>query len=105
MTFRRYVQAGNWPVVVGYLLFIGMMAVGYYYNVTFIQLGLIDLGERRLGLSQQTVAIYMAALALVTCVVALATGLWLQRRPAGHRLQTRLRFQTNQGISGINRRL
>lgn len=90
MAFKRYVQARNWPVVTGYLLFIGMMAVGYYYNVTFIQLGLIDLGERRLGLDQQTVAIYMAALAIVTAVVALATGQWLQRRPAWRSLQARL---------------
>jgi hypothetical protein len=26
-------------VLAGYLLFIGMMAMGYFYNVTFVQLG------------------------------------------------------------------
>jgi hypothetical protein len=27
-------------------LFVGMMATGYFYNITFVQLGLVDLGAR-----------------------------------------------------------
>lgn len=46
MDLFQYVRARNWPVVAGYLFFIGMMAVGYLYNVTFVQLGLVDLGLR-----------------------------------------------------------
>lgn len=76
-----YLKARNWPVVAGYLLFIGMMAVGYGYNVTFIQLGLKDLGERVLGLPPTAVANHMALLALLTCLVALAAGWWLGQRP------------------------
>ncbi len=79
MDFYGYVRARNWPVVAGYGLFIGMMAVGYYYNVTFVQLGLVDLGVRVLGMSRQAVAAQMAVLALVTCVVALSFGVGMQR--------------------------
>jgi hypothetical protein len=49
MDFFLYLKVRNWPVVTGYLLFISMMAIGYFYNVTFVQLGLKDLGERRLA--------------------------------------------------------
>jgi hypothetical protein len=80
MELRHYVQARNWPVVGGYLLFIGMMAAGYFYNVTFIQLGLKDLGEHVLGLHAAEVAQQMALLALLTCLVALAFGYGMQQR-------------------------
>lgn len=30
MDFVLYLEARNWPVVAGYLLFIGMMAFGYF---------------------------------------------------------------------------
>ena len=30
----------------GYGLYIAVLGAGYYYNLTFVQLGLIDLGER-----------------------------------------------------------
>lgn len=83
----RYIRAGNWPVVLGYLLFTGMMAVGYLYNVTFVQLGLVDLGMRYVGLSRAEVAGFMAGLALLTCVVALRTGRRNGRRPLRQRLQ------------------
>jgi len=79
MEVGRYIQARNWPVVAGYLLFTGMMAVGYFYNVTFIQLGLKDLGERVLGLPPGVVAQQMAVLALLTCLVALVFGYDMQR--------------------------
>ncbi|MCA9973129.1 MAG: hypothetical protein KC425_23080 [Anaerolineales bacterium] len=88
----RYARAGNWPVVLGYALFTGMMAVGYWYNVTFVQLGLTDLGERRLGLPGARVAGLMALLALLTCGVALAAGLWLQRGGRATRLRLKLRL-------------
>lgn len=79
MDFLWYIKARNWPVLAGYLLFIGMMAVGYFYNVTFVQLGLKDLGERVLALSPAVVAQHMALLALLTCAVALTMGWWMQR--------------------------
>lgn len=79
MELVHFARARNWPVIAGYLLFGGMMALGYLYNVTFIQLGLPDLGVRVLGMSRTAVAVQMALLALVTCTVALITGVWLQR--------------------------
>ena len=66
MELIRYIKQGSWPTVLGYLLFIGMMATGYYYNITFVQLGLTDLGERLVGLSKASVATQMAFLALMT---------------------------------------
>jgi MFS family permease len=73
-------------------LFIGMMAVGYYYNLTFIQLGLVDLGERGLGLSKAQVAAQMSVLAVVTCVTALACGVWMSRRGIGFVHKLRIAF-------------
>lgn len=90
MEFYRYFKARNWPVVLGYLLFIGMMAIGYFYNVTFVQLGLKDLGERVLGLSAAAVATDMALLALLTCLIALAVGFAMMRRGWSTRFMLKL---------------
>jgi MFS family permease len=87
MELLRYARAGNWPVLLGYLLFTGMMAIGYLYNVTFVQLGLVDLGMRYVGLSRAGVAVFMAGLALLTCVIAFGTGSRNGRRPLRNRLQ------------------
>lgn len=92
MEFVRYIQARNWPVVGGYLLFIGMMAAGYFYNVTFVQLGLKDLGERVLDLPPVTVAQQMAVLALLTCLVALAFGYGMQQRGWSRRFLLKLQL-------------
>jgi MFS family permease len=75
----------------GVVLFVGLMSVGYYYNVTFVQLGLTDLGSRVLGLPRQAVANHMALLAVVTCASALASGLWMRSRGLGHDLRAKLR--------------
>jgi hypothetical protein len=79
MDLVRYGRAGNWPALFGYALFTGMMAIGYFYNVTFVQLGLKDLGERVLFLPAASVAQQMALLALLTCVTALVFGFTMQR--------------------------
>lgn len=50
--------------IFGVGLFVGMMAAGYYYNLTFVQIGLEDFGTRILGLSASSVARDMALLAL-----------------------------------------
>ena len=76
----------------GTLLFVGMMALGYYYNVTFVQIGLTDLGRRRLGMPADEVAGAMAVLALVTSLVALATGVWLRRTGGSRDLVLKLRL-------------
>lgn len=42
----RHLEERNRPVISGYFFFTGMMATGYFYNLTFVQLGLHDLGAR-----------------------------------------------------------
>lgn len=87
-----YLKARNWTALFGYALFIGMLAVGYYYNVTFVQLGLVDLGERLIGMSRREVANNMAYLALITSVVALLLGLWMMKRGWSRQFVTKLRL-------------
>lgn len=82
----------NLPKLLGFLLFTGMMAAGYYYNLTFVQIGLEDFGTRVLGLSAQAVARDMALLALLTCLIAIAFGWWMQRRGWGRNLRLQLRL-------------
>lgn len=92
MALFFYMRARNWPVVAGYGLFTSMMAIGYFYNVTFVQLGLKDLGERVLGLPPVVVAQQMAVLALLTCLIALGVGFTMQRRGWGTRLRRKLQL-------------
>jgi MFS family permease len=76
----------------GVFFFVGMMSVGYYYNLTFVQLGLIDLGERILRLSRQRVAMDMAFLAVLTSLTAVGVGWWANKRRWGTNLILRLRM-------------
>jgi MFS family permease len=76
----------------GLIFFIGMMAIGYFYNLTFVQLGLIDLGERILGLNRQDVSNYLALLALLTSSVAIGFGWLFNRHGWGKDLILRLRI-------------
>ncbi len=69
----------NFTQLFGQFFFIGMMAAGYFYNVTFIQLGLTDLGRRVVGLDPQRVAEGMGLLALLALVIALALGYGMQK--------------------------
>ena len=62
MRFVDHVRAGEYHTIVGYLLFGALMTAGYYDNVTFVQLGLIDLGTRLVGMSHTAVSMWMGAL-------------------------------------------
>ncbi len=75
-----FLKSRNYPFVFGISLFVGMMSAGYYYNLTFVQLGLEDLGTRLLGLSATAVARDMALLALLTGIIALTSGRWMTRQ-------------------------
>ncbi len=92
MEFPTHVRRRRWTTVAGYGLFVALMVAGYYYNITFVQLGLIDLGTRLVGLSETAVSAWMAALALVTLVVAVATGVTMDRRGWSEQFQTKLRL-------------
>lgn len=74
MTLLEDLRQRRWVPVLGAALFVAMMAAGYYYNLTFVQLGLKDLGERVLGMDSGQVALYMALLAGLTCLVSLLVG-------------------------------
>ena len=74
--------------VIGVIGYTALLAAGYAYNLTFVQLGLSALARGPVGLSEPQVALAMAGLALVTCVGAIASGLRLRR--AGFRTKLRL---------------
>jgi MFS family permease len=85
-------RAVGWHVAAGYGLYVAVLASGYYYNLTFVQLGLIDLGERRVGLPGSTVSAAMGGLALSALVAALAMGWTMDRRGWGGDLHVKLRI-------------
>ena len=92
MPFTRHLRDRRWETVAGYALFVALMVAGYYYNITFVQLGLIDLGTRLVGMSETAVSAWMAGLALCTLVVAVATGITMDRRDWSTDLRTKLRL-------------
>jgi MFS family permease len=69
-----------------------MMATGYYYNITFVQLGLFDLGTRLIGMSEQAVAASIACFALFTSIIALVFGMLMQQRGWSQQLIFKLRM-------------
>lgn len=85
------IPSQNLPSLFGLAAFIGMMAAGYYYNLTFVQLGLEDFGTRQLGLSPTAVAGDMALLALGTSLVALTFGWWMGQCGLGRQFRFKLR--------------
>ncbi|MHA7239095.1 hypothetical protein [Arthrobacter sp. TMS1-12-1] len=73
-------RSAEWTARFGLLLFVGAASAGYFYNLTFVQLGLTDLGTRVVGLPEDRVARILTLLAGLTLLVALATGTVMHRR-------------------------
>ena len=92
MQLFAYVKNRSWPTLFGYAFFIGMMATGYYYNLTYVQLGLFDLGTRVIGLSEAEVARDVGIFALITCAAALAFGTLMQRSGWSANFHVKLRL-------------
>lgn len=88
----RIVRRRDWSAVFGYVLFIGAMAGGYFFNLTFVQLGLVDLGGRVIGLPPSQVATQLSVLAALTLVTALGTGFLMHRRGWSARFLIKLRL-------------
>ena len=86
------VKTINWPRWLGIFFFAGMMSTGYYYNLTFVQFGLLDLGTRVIGMSEQRVAVDMAVLAFITSVVAITFGLLMMKTGWSKQFITKLRL-------------
>ena len=78
--------------VAGVVAFVALLTAGYYYNLTFVQLGLIDLGTRRVGLEPQSVSRVMAVFAVFAFAVAVATGRVMDRRRWSTHLRIKLRI-------------
>ncbi|MBC7290651.1 MAG: MFS transporter [Actinotalea sp.] len=91
MTLLQAVRERRWVPVLGAGAYVAALAAGYYYNLTFVQLGLVDLGTRLVGMERRDVSVLMAVLAVATLVVALATGVVLDRRGWGADLRIKLR--------------
>jgi MFS family permease len=87
-----YIRAREWPTLFGYVLFVAVLAAGYYYNLTFVQLGLIDLGTRIVELSRYQVSLWMAALAFVAFLTAIGVGAVLDRRGWSRDLDVKLQL-------------
>src|SRR6056297_3484295 len=92
MRLFDYLRDREWTPLVGYALFVTFLAAGYYYNVTFVQLGLLDLGTRLVGMTRAQVSAWMAALALLTFAVAVAVGVAMDRRGWSADLLVKLRL-------------
>ena len=59
---RAAPRAADW---FGVAMLVGLLASGYVYNLTLVQIGVPDFGERVLGMAPRDVAWMMAGLAVV----------------------------------------
>ena len=89
---RDHIRAGHWEPLGGVGGFVAVLAAGYYYNLTFVQLGLIDLGARVVDLPGTTVSLAMAGFAIVAFVAAVSAGLAFDRRGIGGSLTHKVRI-------------
>lgn len=78
-------------VAAGYVFYIAVLSAGYYYNLTFVQLGIIDVGTRLVGMSAGEVSRVMAGLAISALIVAVVTGVMMDRR--GWSSDLRIKFR------------
>ncbi|MBB1029575.1 MFS transporter [Dietzia sp. SLG310A2-38A2] len=81
-----------WAPLFGVGLFVAAGSAGYFYNLTFVQLGLVDLGARVIGLPDERIARAMALLAGLTLFVALVAGLVMHRRRWSEDFHVKLRL-------------
>lgn len=89
---RLFEYVHNRERAVGYVFYITALSAGYYYNLTFVQLGIVDLGTRIVGMTRGEVAFAMAVLALAALVTALLTGIAMDRRKWSTNLHVKLRM-------------
>lgn len=92
MQLVTYIRGRQWITVLGYGIYVATLTAGYYYNLTFVQLGLVDLGVRRIGMPAERVAVVMGILAILTLLVAVAVGMTMDRRGWSTRLLVKIRL-------------
>ncbi|MGA7269704.1 MAG: MFS transporter [Acidimicrobiia bacterium] len=78
-------------LIVGYGIYVALLSAGYYYNLTFVQLGLIDIGTRRVAMSEGEVSAAMAAFALTAFAAAAVSGWMMDRKGWSSDLRIKLR--------------
>lgn len=78
--------------IVAYTFCIAVLTAGYYYNLTFVQLGLIDLGTRVVGMSAGAVSAVMAVMALGALGTAMSAALIMDARGWTTDLPTKLKM-------------
>ncbi|WP_218012005.1 hypothetical protein [Natrinema sp. CBA1119] len=54
MKLLEFVRERQWIPITGYLIYVSALTAGYYYNLTFVQLGLTDLGTQEIGMPPGT---------------------------------------------------
>ena len=82
----------DWVRLVGIFAFVALLSAGYYYNLTFVQLGLIDLGTRLVEMTPQSVSTVMAVFAVSAFGVAAVSGWTMDRRSWSSNLRLKLRI-------------
>lgn len=92
MKLLEFASNRQWTPIAGYVIYIAALTAGYYYNLTFIQLGLTDLGTREIGMAPEEVSIVMAILALLTLVVAIISGVVIDQKGWSTDLYTKFRL-------------
>jgi MFS family permease len=78
--------------LVGIVAYVLVLSAGYYYNLTFVQLGLIDLGTRLVGMTSRNVSMVMAAFAISAFAFAAVGGWTMDRRGWSSNLTVKLRI-------------
>ncbi|WP_299235636.1 MFS transporter [Natronomonas sp.] len=77
-------------------VYVVVLTAAYYYNLTFVQLGLTDIGVERVGLSPGALAAAMGTLAVATLSVTLVAGSLLDR--LGPAVGVRFKFRVLFGV-------
>ena len=72
-------------------VYVSILTAAYYYNITFVQLGVTEAGEERLGLSMELVAVAMGLLAVATLTTTLVSGYLMDRFGWGRDVQVKIR--------------
>lgn len=93
-------EIGDRPaMVLSYVFCVAVLTAGYYYNLTFVQLGLIDLGTRRVGMSEGAVSAAMAGMALGALGAAVMAARRMDARHGTNDL--RLKLQVISVVVGL----
>jgi MFS family permease len=84
-------SSAGWNTAAGFGVYVLVLTAAYYYNLTFVQLGLTEFGLEQLGLSMESVAVAMGLLAVATLAVTLVSGRLMDRYGLGRNLPLKYR--------------